>query len=36
MEQLLGGRAAAADGPFVRELFLQCLLSNVRMVLAST
>ena len=36
MEQLLGGRAAAADGPFVRELFLQRLPANVRMVLAST
>ena len=36
MEQLLGDRAAAADGPFVRELFLQRLPAHVRMVLAST
>ena len=34
MQQLLGDRAA--DGTFLRELFLQCLPANVKMVLAST
>ena len=36
MQQLLGDRASATDGTFLRELFLQRLPSNVRMVLAST
>ncbi|XP_011404611.1 PREDICTED: uncharacterized protein LOC105313122 [Amphimedon queenslandica] len=36
MEQLLGDQAAANTQPFLKELFLQCLLSNVRMVLAFT
>ena len=36
MQQLLGDRAGVADGSFLRELFLQCLPANVRMVLAST
>ena len=36
MQQLLGDKAAAADGAFLRELFLQRLPSNVRIVLAST
>lgn len=36
MQQLLGDKAGAADGSFLKELFLQCLPSNVRMVLAST
>ena len=35
MQQLLGDRVAATDGTFVRELFLQKLPANVRMVLAS-
>ena len=36
MQQLLGDRAGVADGTFLRELFLQRLPANVRMVLAST
>ena len=36
MQQLLGDRAGATDSTFLRELFLQRLPSNVRMVLAST
>ena len=36
MQQLLGDKADATDGSFLRELFLQRLPSNVRMVLAST
>ena len=36
MEQLLGDQAAANTQPFLKELFLQRLPSNVRMVLAST
>ena len=36
MQQLLGDRAGVTDGTFLRELFLQRLSSNVRMVLAST
>ena len=36
IQQLLGDSAAATDGTFVRELFLQRLPANVRMVLAST
>ena len=36
MQQLLGDRPAMADESFLRELFLQRLPSNVRMVLAST
>ena len=36
MQQLLGDKARNTDGAFLRELFLQRLLSNVRMVLAST
>lgn len=35
MQQLLGDRASATDGAVLRELFLQRLPSNVRMVLAS-
>ena len=35
MQQLLGDKAGATDGSFIRELFLQRLLANVRMVLAS-
>ena len=35
MQQLLGDKAAATDKSFLRELFLQRLPSNVRMVLAS-
>ena len=34
MQQLLGDRAAP-DNAFLKELFLQCLPANVRMVLAS-
>ena len=34
--QQLAGDTPDADGVFLRELFLQCLLTNVRMVLAST
>ena len=36
MQQLLGDRPGIADGSFLRELFLQRLPANVRMVLAST
>ena len=36
MKQLLGDRADTTDGAFLRELFLQRLPANVRMVLAST
>ena len=36
MQQLLGDNAAATGGPLLRELFLQCLPPNVRMVLASS
>ena len=36
MEQLLGDKARTTDGAFLRELFLQRLPQNVRMVLAST
>ena len=35
MQQLLGDKAAATDKSFMRELFLQRLPANVRMVLAS-
>ena len=35
MQQLLGGEMADADGKLLRELFLQRLPNNVRMVLAS-
>jgi hypothetical protein len=34
MQQLVGDRATAAEGPLVRELFLQRLPTNVRTVLA--
>lgn len=36
MQQLLGDRASLTDSTFLRELFLQRLPPNVRMVLAST
>jgi hypothetical protein len=36
LQQLLGERASTLDNTFLRELFLQRLPSNVRMVLAST
>ena len=36
MQQLVGDRAEVTDGAFLRELFLQRLPPNVRMVLAST
>ena len=36
MQQLLGDKASSADSSFMRELFLQRLPANVRMVLAST
>ena len=36
MQQLLGNRPGITDGSFFRELFLQRLPTNVRMVLAST
>ena len=36
MQQLLGDKAGAVDSSFIRELFLQRLPANVRMVLAST
>lgn len=36
MQQLLGDKAGATDASFLRELFLQRLPPNVRMVLAST
>ena len=34
--QQLAGDTPGADGAFLRQLFLQCLPSNIRMVLAST
>lgn len=36
MHQLQGERVADADDALVHELFLQCLLANVRVVLASS
>uniref|UniRef100_A0A1X7V413 Integrase catalytic domain-containing protein n=1 Tax=Amphimedon queenslandica TaxID=400682 RepID=A0A1X7V413_AMPQE len=36
MQQLLGDKAASTDGSFLRELFLQRLPHNVRMVLAGS
>ena len=36
MQQLLGDRPGVTDGSFLKELFLQRLPYNVRMVLAST
>jgi len=36
MQQFLGEKAANTDAAFMRELFLQRLPPNVRMVLAST
>ena len=36
LQQLLGERASTTDSTFLRELFLQRLPSNVRMILAST
>ena len=36
MQQLLGDKASTIDQSFLRELFLQQLLANIRMVLAST
>jgi hypothetical protein len=36
MQQLLGEKAATTDGSLLKELFLQRLPANVRMVLAST
>ena len=36
MQQLLGDKATNTDAAFMRELFLQRLPSNIRMVLAST
>ena len=36
MQQLLGDRSSATDEAFLRELFVQRLPANVRMVLAST
>ena len=36
MQQLLGEKASTTDSTFLRELFLQQLPANVRMVLAST
>lgn len=36
MQQLLGDRPGVTDGSFLKELFLQRLPHNVRMVLAST
>ena len=35
MQLLLGDKASAIDATFLQELFLQCLPTNVRMVLAS-
>ena len=35
MQQLLGERAGAMDGAILKELLMQCLPTNVRMVLAS-
>ena len=36
MQQLLGDHPGVTDGSFLKELFLQSLPSNVRMVLTST
>ena len=36
MQQLFSDRSGMTDGGFLKELFLQCLPSNVWMVLAST
>ena len=36
MQQLLGDKGTSIDRSFLRELFLQCLPANIRMVLAST
>ena len=36
MQQLLGDNAASIDSSFLRELFLQRMPGNIRMVLAST
>ena len=36
MQQLLGDQSSATDEAFLRELFVQRLPANVRMVLAST
>ena len=36
MQQLLGDKAASIDSSFIRELFLQRMPGNIRMVLAST
>ena len=36
MQQLLGDKAASTDSSFIRELFLQRMPGNIRMVLAST
>ena len=36
MQQLMGGQVSTTDNSFLRELFLQRLPANVRMVLAST
>ena len=36
MQQLLGDKASSTDGSLLRELFLQRLPANVRMILAST
>ena len=36
MQQLLGDKATGFDPSFMRELFLQCLPTDVRLVLAST
>ena len=36
MQQLLGDSATATDGPLLRELFLQQLPSNIRMVVAAS
>ena len=36
MHQLLGEKASTTDSTFLRELFLQRLPANVRMVLTST
>ena len=36
MQQLLGDKASSIDQSFLRELFLQRLPANIRMVLAST
>ena len=36
MKQLLGDKATGLDSSFMREIFLQCLPTNVRLVLALT